>query len=140
VDAAVAFKDIMAESGIRVEPVTQSPDQFFAEAFLIKPFVVGALLRQHASVIAPLVYTSNATFPQSQFGNKQFDRLIADATATEDLAASKALFADAWDLMNRECGELIPAHHDRIWITKNRVHGLTIDITQMIDWREAYVA
>ena len=140
VDAAVAFKDIMAESGIRVEPVTQSPDQFFAEAFLIKPFVVGALLRQHASVIAPLVYTSNATFPQSQFGNKDFDKLIADATATEDEAASKTLFADAWDLMNRESGELIPAHHDRIWITKKGVHGLTIDITQMIDWREAYLA
>jgi peptide/nickel transport system substrate-binding protein len=140
VDAALAFKEIMAESGIRVEPVTQSPDQFFADAFLIKPFVVGALLRQHASVIAPLVYTTNATFPQSQFGNKEFDKLIADATATEDLAASKALFADAWDLMNRECGELIPAHHDRIWITKNRVYGLTIDLTQMIDWREAYVA
>ena len=140
VDAAVVYKDIMADSGIRVEPVTQSPDQFFADAFLIKPFVVGALLRQHASVIAPLVYTTNATFPQSQFGNKQFDQLIADATATEDLDSSKQLFADAWDLMNRECGELIPAHHDRIWITKNRVHGLTIDITQMIDWREAYVA
>jgi peptide/nickel transport system substrate-binding protein len=140
VDAAVAFKDIMSSSGIRVEPVNQSPDQFFAEAFLIKPFVVGALLRQHASVIAPLVYTTNATFPQSRFGNKTFDDLIAQAIASEDLPQSKQHFADAWDLMNNECGELIPAHHDRIWITKRNVYGLTIDFTQMVDWREAYVA
>jgi peptide/nickel transport system substrate-binding protein len=139
VDAAVAFKDIMAESGIRVEPVVQSPDQFFVEAFLVKPFVVGALLRQHASVIAPLVYTTNATFPQSQFGNADFDELISQAIASEDLETSKGYFADAWHLMNEECGELIPAHHDRIWITKNSVEGLKIDFTQMVDWREAYV-
>ena len=140
VDAAVVFKDIMAESGIRVEPVTQSPDQFFAESFLVRPFVVGALLRQHASVIAPLVYTTDATFPQSKFGNATFDKLVADATAAEDEAQSKQLFGDAWDLMNQECGELIPAHHDRIWITKNFVYGLKPDLTQMVDWREAYVS
>lgn len=140
VDAAVAFKDIMSASGIRVQPINQSPDQFFAEAFLVKPFVVGALLRQHASVIAPLVYTTNATFPQSQFGNATFDGLIAEAIGTEDEAKSKEVFAEAWNLMNNECGELIPAHHDRIWIAKNPVHGLKIDFTQMVDWREAYVA
>ncbi len=140
VDAGVAFAEMVKEAGINAKVVSQTGDKFFAESFLVKPCVVGWLLRESAAAITKLVYTSDASIPQSQFKSKQFDSSINAALSSLDEQEQKNHFADAFAVMNEQAGEVIPAHGAKVFVRKNNVQGVELGYFPLADFGKATVA
>lgn len=139
VEAAVILQQMLGASGINVNVNSQTADVYFSQSFLVKSFVVGWLLREHVSVMLPLIYTGNATIPESKFNNAQFDSLVAQAISSTDLAKSKSLFGDALGIMNEQSGEMIPGHGPKIFVRKNRLQNVQLDLQRIVHLNQLYL-
>lgn len=140
VDAAVVLKEMLGEAGFRVNVRNQTVESFYAKAFLIKPCVVGWLLRGHASYISRFVYTSDAPIPQSNFANSDFDRLVGEAISSTDPATQKDRFQEAFTVMNDQAGEVIPAHGSKIFVRSKSVQNVKLDYMKIVDLSQTSVA
>jgi peptide/nickel transport system substrate-binding protein len=140
VDAAVILKQMLKDVGVRANVVNQDVDTFYAKAFLVKPCVVGWLLRGHASYISNFVYTSDAVVPESHFDNPTFDRLIAEAIASPNPATQRDRFGSAFRLLNDTSGEIIPAHGSKVFVKKKRVQNVRLHYYDIVKLAELSVA
>jgi hypothetical protein len=94
-----------------------------------------------APVISTLWMTSEASVPETHFGNREFDTLIYDAIADVDPASSQQKFAEAMQVLNDESGQVIPVHGNSVFVAKEHLQGVEVGYAQgqVCDLREAFL-
>jgi peptide/nickel transport system substrate-binding protein len=140
VDTAVAYKEMAAEAGINVDVQVWPAASYWDKVWLKKPFMVSSWLRQHVSVILQQVYSQESPWYESQFADPQFEDLIVQAQGSTDEAEQKELYGQAMQLANDKSGEIVPCHAAKVWVGKDKVKGLKLDISNDANFHEVYIA
>jgi hypothetical protein len=88
------------------------------------------------------VYTSDppAVFPQSKFDSAEFNSSILAALASSDESTAKQHFDEAFRIMNEQCGEVIPAWGNKVFVKKTAVKNLSLGYYDIAQLGEVYIA
>jgi ABC-type transport system substrate-binding protein len=98
-------------------------------------------IRQHVAFSLPLMYggSKQAYWDESGFGDPRVTAAIKRLQSTFDHSAQKQAVADAYEIINRDSGDLIPCHGDRIWVTKPTLRGLRLNWQKVASFTQAYL-
>lgn len=140
VDMAVAFKEIVAPAGIRVEVEKHPTDTYWDQVWLVKPMYCSYYNRRHPNEALNLTYTTNAEWNEGRYNNPDLDALLAEGLATTDPAEQNAIYQEALALVANEAGMMIPYFIDTQWPAKTNVNGMIFDPSRSIMFHEAWLA
>lgn len=140
VDQGVVMVDMLQEAGINATLTQVTPDRHFAEIFVQAPSYMAWHNFEVGAVITTLWMTSDATVPETHFGNPTFDAFVYDAIADVDPASSKEKFGEAMRVLIEESGQVIPVHGNSVFVAKSTLHGVEVGYAQgqVCDLREAF--
>src|SRR5690606_30496833 len=83
-------------------------------------------MQPSADGIFKLLYTSDASWNETRWNNKEFDKLIADARGTTDETVRADLYGQAQALMNEEVPSMIPCFFDILGAKRSWVQGYDV--------------
>jgi peptide/nickel transport system substrate-binding protein len=121
---ALGFADGLAGTGFNVTVQHHSTDTYWQQIWLHGLFYVSGWQRVHPLEAMSIQLASNSTLNETKFHSKQLDGLMTEALRTSGMAQRKAI-QDALVLVAKKSAQVVPAYHDRVWLTKPNVHGLT---------------
>lgn len=140
VDMAVAFKQVVAPAGIRVEINRAPADTYWDQVWLVKPMYTSYYQRRHPNESLSLVYISNAQWNEPQYKSDKLDALVAEGMATTDPEEQDEIYRRALKLIADEAGTMIPYFIDTLWPAKNNVQGIILDPQRSVMFNEAWLA
>ncbi|KKX25671.1 ABC transporter substrate-binding protein [Rhizobium sp. LC145] len=125
---AVALKEMAKEAGITINVQTMPHATYLEQVWKKGSFYVGFYNMQPTpDGIFKLLYTSDASWNETRWNNKEFDALVAEARGTTDEAKRTELYTKAQELMNEEVPSIIPSFFDvlaakRSWVSGFEAH------------------
>lgn len=125
---AVALREMAKEAGITINVVTMPHATYLDQVWTKGSFYIGFYNMQPTpDGIFKLLFTSDASWNETRWNNKDFDALVEKARAVQDPAERTALYTQAQQLMNDEVPSLIPAFFDvlgakRQWVQDYAIH------------------
>jgi len=110
---AIALKQMALPAGFDIEVETMPHDTYLANVWMKGQFYMGYWgMQATEDATFNLLLTSNASYEDTAWKNKDFDKLIADARATVDPAKRKELYAKAQQLQLDETPYIVPIFED----------------------------
>ncbi len=140
VDMAVAFKEVVAPAGIRVEVVKHPAETYWDQVWLVKPMYTSYYNRRHPNEALNLVYVSNATWNEPQYKSQKLDDLVAQGLATTDPEEQQRIYSEALELVANEAGTMIPYFINTLWPAKANLEGIILDPQRSVMFHEAWLA
>jgi peptide/nickel transport system substrate-binding protein len=116
------------EAGITINVQTMPHATYLEQVWKKGSFYVGFYNMQPTpDGIFKLLYTSDASWNETRWNNKEFDALVAEARGTTDEAKRTELYTKAQELMNEEVPSIIPSFFDvlaakRSWVSGFEAH------------------
>jgi peptide/nickel transport system substrate-binding protein len=121
---AVALKEMAKEAGVTINVQTMPHATYLEQVWKKGSFYVGFYNMQPTpDGIFKLLYTSDASWNETRWNNKDFDALVAEARATTDEAKRSELYTKAQELMNEEVPSIVPAFFDVLAAKRSWVQG-----------------
>lgn len=139
VDTAVLFAESAKEAGVTLNVKQVTADEFFEKVEVKETLYVSAWSRLPPQINVPTLLTSDAPYNESSFKSPEFDRLVTEAAAAVDVAESKQLYEQAFEILVDESGFIVPAHVDVVWAKSKRIKGLQHNFVDLGQLREAYL-
>ncbi|HEY0120793.1 MAG TPA: ABC transporter substrate-binding protein [Rhizobium sp.] len=113
VQVAVAVKEMAKAAGFDIEVETMSHDTYLANVWMKGQFYMGYWGMQPTEDAAfNLLLTSNASYEDTAWKNKDFDKLVSDARSTTDDAKRRELYTKAQELMLKDTPYIVPIFED----------------------------
>jgi peptide/nickel transport system substrate-binding protein len=138
-DLPVLYKEMAKAGGVKVN-VKNTPVQTYISSIVLKrPAFMDVWTRQHTMALVPLLYTAGSPYNETHFANAKVGQLFALAAAQKSVAKQKALIADAAELIQKECSQIIPVTQDLIWIRKKNVRGVQVNWSSFVSVRNAWL-
>ena len=127
----VALKEMTRPAGFDIDVQVMPHDTYLANVWMKGNFYIGYWGMQPTEDAAfTLLFTGKAAFADTAWNNAEFDGLIAEAAATQDDAARKALYAKAQVLIAHDKPSLIPFFQDVLAASRDRVMGWAVSPLQ----------
>jgi peptide/nickel transport system substrate-binding protein len=124
---AVALREMAKPAGFTINVQTMPHATYLDQVWKKGNFYIGLYnMQPSADGIFKLLYTSDASWNETRWNNKEFDKLIADARGTTDEAVRADLYAKAQVLMNREVPSMIPCFFDILGAKRSWVQGYDV--------------
>lgn len=121
---AVALKEMAKEAGVTINVQTMPHATYLEQVWKKGSFYVGFYNMQPTpDGIFKLLYTSDASWNETRWNNKDFDALVAEARATTEEAKRTELYTRAQELMNEDVPSIIPAFFDVLAAKRSWVQG-----------------
>ena len=110
---AVAVKEMAKSAGFDIEVETMSHDTYLANVWMKGQFYMGYWgMQATEDATFNLLLTSNASYEDTAWKNKDFDKLIDDARSTTDDAKRRDLYAKAQELQLKDTPYIVPIFED----------------------------
>src|SRR5690606_29937595 len=110
---AVALREMAKPAGFTINVQTMPHATYLDQVWKKGNFYIGLYNMQHsADGIVKRLYTTDASWNEHRWNNKEFDKLIADARGTTDESVRADLYGQAQALMNEEVPSMIPCFFD----------------------------
>lgn len=122
----VALREMAKPAGININVQTMPHSTYLDQVWKKGAFYVGFYNMQPTiDAIFSLLYTSNASWNETHWNNKQFDRIVEEARASADPTKRAELYAEAQRLMSEEVPSIIPVFFDVLRAKRRYVQGYT---------------
>jgi peptide/nickel transport system substrate-binding protein len=120
----IAIKQMAAPAGFDIDVETMPHDTYLANVWMKGQFYIGYWGMQATEDQAfTLLFTSDASYEDTAWKNKEFDELVAKARATIDETERARLYAEAQKLIVRDTPSVIPFFQDVLTASRDVVHG-----------------
>jgi peptide/nickel transport system substrate-binding protein len=139
-NVAIAFKEVVAAAGIRVELKQWPADVYWNQPYTKTPSYTDYWTYRHPLEAAKLFYTSDAPWNYSKIKDPEFDKLIDKGLATSDPAEQRTVVAKAYARMAESAGTAIPTLGSRLWVHGPGLHGLEPSRTNYMYLTEAWLS
>ena len=114
---ALGIADAVKGSPFRIE-IEQSPGATYWEQVWLKgDFYVSDWYRRHPVEAMNVMVQSDAAWNETKWQSEEMDRLLLECTSTSG-DEQTAVIQEALMLMSQECGMLVPAYRNRVWVSK----------------------
>jgi peptide/nickel transport system substrate-binding protein len=124
---AVAIREMAKDAGFRITVQTMPHATYLAQVWKKGHFYIGFYNMQATEdAIFSLLYTSDASWPETRWNNNAFDQLIEQARTTTDEAKRRDLYGQAQVLMNSDVPSVIPVFFDLLAAQRNYVEGYAL--------------
>ena len=121
---AVAMREMAKPAGFRINVQTMPHATYLDQVWKKGSFYVGFYnMQATADAIFALLYTSNASWNETRWNNKDFDALVEEGHATADEAKRRAAYGKAQALMHEQVPSVIPAFFDLLAARRSYVQG-----------------
>jgi peptide/nickel transport system substrate-binding protein len=110
---AVAVKEMAKTAGFDIEVETMSHDTYLANVWMKGQFYMGYWgMQATEDATFNLLLTSNASYEDTAWKNKDFDKLIDEARATTEDGKRRELYAKAQELQLKDTPYIVPIFED----------------------------
>lgn len=110
---AIALKQMALPAGFDIEVESMPHDTYLANVWMKGQFYMGYWgMQATEDATFNLLLTSDASYEDTAWKNKDFDKLVAEARATVDPARRKELYAKAQQLQLDETPYIVPIFED----------------------------
>jgi peptide/nickel transport system substrate-binding protein len=124
----VALQAMAEPAGFRIKVQTMPHATYLDQVWKKGNFYVGFYNMQATpDAVFSLLYTSDASWNETHWNNKQFDALIQQARGITDEARRGAIYAKAQQLMNEEVPSVIPVFYDLLAAKRDYVQGYRLN-------------
>ena len=124
---AVALKQMALPAGFDIDVVTMPHDTFLAEAWMKAPFYVGYWGMQATPDAAfRLLLTSDASYEDTAWHNKEFDALCDKGRETLDPKERAKIYKQAQELILKDTPYVIPFFEDVLTASSEKAVDWTI--------------
>jgi peptide/nickel transport system substrate-binding protein len=121
---AVALQEMVKQIGVKINVQTMPHATYLAQVWKKGDFYVGFYnMQPTADGIFSLLYTSDASWDETRWHNKDFDKLVYAARGTIDGPKRKKLYDDAQKLMQQQVPSIIPVFFDVLGAKRKWVEG-----------------
>lgn len=129
VDAAVLFQQQAAKAGITIDIIRSPGDGYWNDVWNKKPFCATYWdgRATQAQVLA-LAYKSDAPWNDTAWKRPEFDKILADASATADLAGRTEKYKQASTMIRDDGGAIIPLFAQYLDGVSGLVQGYVPDV------------
>jgi peptide/nickel transport system substrate-binding protein len=140
VEQAVAYKEMAAPAGIRVNVQKVPNNVFWADYWLKKDFITSNWnFRPTADESLTVVHHSKAAWNESHWTSPKLDELIEKARAERDTTKRKAIYADAERLLQDEGPVVIAFFRPMLSALRESVRGFEIHPATWMDVRATWL-
>ncbi|SNB65938.1 peptide/nickel transport system substrate-binding protein [Arboricoccus pini] len=123
---AVAVKEMAKAAGFDIDVETMSHDTYLANIWMKGQFYMGYWgMQATEDATFNLLLTSNASYEDTGWKNKEFDQLVSDARQTTDTEKRRDLYAKAQELMLRDTPYIVPIFEDVLTASGKSVEDWT---------------
>ena len=120
----VAVKEMAKAAGFDIDVQTIPHDTYLANVWMKGQFYIGYWGMQSTEDQAfTLLFTSDASFADTAWNNKEFDGLVAKGRATLDDAERRKIYDDAQKLMVKDVPSVIPFFQDVLTANRSYVRN-----------------
>ena len=123
VEVAVAFKEMAAPAGIRVDIQRVGEDIFWTEVWLVKPFATVFWNGRPPDQALSIVYPSDANWNESNYNNPTVDQLIVQARG-QNLEERKATYGEIQRILIDEVPRTLVVFQPILFGMRSDVRGL----------------
>lgn len=124
----VALQAMAEPAGFRIKVQTMPHATYLDQVWKKGNFYVGFYNMQPTpDAIFSLLYTSNASWNETHWNNKEFDALIEEARGITDEAKRGDIYAKAQELMSEETPSVIPVFYDLLAAKRDYVQGYRLN-------------
>ncbi|MGO1119938.1 ABC transporter substrate-binding protein [Rhodovibrionaceae bacterium A322] len=121
-DTATTYQQHAKGAGIDLQVVRAPSDGYWSDVWLAKPWCQSYYSgRPTEDMMFSLVYTSDGSWNETGWANKQFDQLVKDARGELDTNKRRQLYHDAQALCNEDCSTVIPFFLNDILAVSDKV-------------------
>jgi peptide/nickel transport system substrate-binding protein len=120
---AQAYAQMALDAGIKVNVINAPADSYWDDVWLKKPFVVSYLAARPPGEALALNYLSTAKWNETHWVRKDFDSLLADASATLDAGPRRALYQKAEQMLADEGGVVGPLFNEIVSVMRKGCTG-----------------
>jgi len=138
-DLPVLYKEMARDGGVTVNVKNTPVQTYISSIVLHRPAFMDVWTRQHTMALVPLLYTAGSPYNETHFANAEVAKLFARAAAQRSVTRQKALIADAAQLIQDRCSQIIPVTQDLIWIRKKNVKGVQVNWSSFVSIRGAWI-
>jgi peptide/nickel transport system substrate-binding protein len=122
IDAATLYREQARPSGLDIEIIREPNDGYWANVWLVKPFVTSAWgPRPTADMIFTQAYASGGAWNETVFENARFNELLVAARAELDEAKRSQMYGEMQRLVREESGAVIPFFRSYVYARRNGV-------------------
>lgn len=139
-DGATLLSEQWNEAGFNSEPKDVPFDDLFGKRFLQEKVVANYWLRQHFSTEFPFMYKSSGPYNEARINDPQLDKLIEQLERTPLDDGGEEILKEILSTYNEKAAAIWPFHMKDLWPRKNRVGGLALDPTEIVNVRNAYIS
>lgn len=112
---AVAYRDAVADAGIRLTVRNASSDSYYTQIWMQKPLMVSYWFTgRPIDQLLNQIFRSGSSYNESAWSNETFDGLLDDARAEMDDAKRLTLYQDAQRLVVEDGADMTPMFGDRL--------------------------
>ncbi|GGK89479.1 peptide ABC transporter substrate-binding protein [Curtobacterium luteum] len=112
---AVAYRDAVADAGIRLTVKNASSDSYYTQIWMQKPLMVSYWFTgRPIDQLLNQIFRSGSSYNESAWSNERFDALLDDARAEMDDAKRLTLYQDAQRLVVEDGADMTPMFGDRL--------------------------
>ena len=123
----VALRQMAKPAGFNINVQTMPHSTYLEQVWKKGNFYVGFYNPQPtADAVFSLLYTSTASWNETQWNNPTFDKLIKEAQGSADKAKRAALYGDAQKLMADEVPSIVPVFFDMLRAKRKYVQGYEV--------------
>jgi peptide/nickel transport system substrate-binding protein len=123
----VAAREMARPAGFDIEVNTIPYDVYLANYWRKNNFYVSLLSMQATEdALFALALTTDAPWNETQWNNKAFDQVVAQAGATTDPEARRALYAKAQQMVDDDVPYIVPFYQDVLAARRDYVQDLVV--------------
>ncbi|MBT1622267.1 ABC transporter substrate-binding protein [Curtobacterium flaccumfaciens pv. oortii] len=112
---AVAYRDAVADAGIRLTVRNASSDSYYTQIWMQKPLMVSYWFTgRPIDQLLNQIFRTGSSYNESAWSNETFDGLLDDARAEMDDAKRLTLYQDAQRLVVEDGADMTPMFGDRL--------------------------
>ena len=123
VEMAVAFKEGAAAAGINVDILQRPEDAYWADVWLVEPFVTVFWNGRPPDLALSIVYLSDASWNESKYMNPEFDALVEQARGQIELADRQETYGKIQCILIDDVPRIIPVFQPSINGARDDVRG-----------------
>jgi peptide/nickel transport system substrate-binding protein len=140
VNYAVLWAQMLQPLGIQVK-VTQGPaSSYWDQVWLKEPFYTSAWGRRHPSEDLGIKWVSDAPWNEAKFKSAALDRMVVDARRARTTQRQTALIGNALRMIGNQAGLSLPTFGSRLFVAKQQVQGVKLNLLYQANFTNAYLS
>ena len=128
VNVAQAYAQMASCGNLRVTVIKNPAEGYWDNIWLKRPLITSSWGGRPASEAFAIAYTSNAKWPETHYGNAEFDALLVQASQTVDNAARTKLYQQAQEILAEDGGVIVPGFLTTVAAMRDGCSGYVAEV------------